>query len=498
MKRMKLFGGLPSTARWRIAGWIILTTVAMVLVLILTARSIFIRQVHLDANAAVVQESQEFEAFSKEALDPQTRRPFVSITALMETYLARQTPDKGEAFISVTPTDVLVVDNAANDAGEHLAADRERLNKLVNSKEHSGIEETADGPMRWGKSVIQAGNGQLGVMLYTQFVQTDIEEVHRNMRILFGMTFGGLLLVIAAAWVVAGQILAPIHRFTRLSDGIDAFNLQTRLPEDGDYELANLARSTNQMLDRLSSVHTEQSHILYEVRTHAQEQLQTLQHIKKQLAMGSQPTGLLEDALGKAQSVSQNLDLLLESGKPDFLHDQETPLNRFIEKLQEQLQKQYPDYQWNIVETTDSAAFMDARHIFTAMHHLARNAAAHTEDKEKIEIGTSVYRHNEHRSMARLWIKNQGMPLSQEEARNIFEPICPTARRHSVQGGPQMGIGLAVVKAIAHAHGGYAWVESDLENGIVFGIDIPLAHASSAAEESEVRNAAIEAMQEEK
>lgn len=496
MKRNKLLS-LPSTARWRIAGWILLTTVVMVLALILTARSIFIRQVYADANAAIVQESEEFHAFAHEALDPRTRRPFVSISALMEVYLKRQTPDKGEAFIAVTPTDVMVVDNAANDAGERLADDRERLNKLINSEKNSGVEETPDGQLRWGKSVVKAGSGEQGVMLYTQFVQTGVAAVHRNMRILFGMMFGGLLLVVSIAWVVAGQILAPIHRFARLSDGIDSFNLETRLPEDSDNELARLARSINNMLDRLSSAHLEQNHILQEVQAQTQEQAQILTRARKQLADDSVQAAMLDDSLEKIKNLSQDLDLLLESGKPGFLHDQETRLDSFIHKLSEQLQKQYPEHTWNIAETAGASAFMDTKHIFTAMHHLARNAAEHTPKGEEIRLGSSIRRPQQGGSMAGFWIVNQGMPLSREEAENIFEPRNPSVRRREWQG-PQMGIGLAVVKAIAHAHGGYAWVESDIENGTAFGIDIPLAHAAAAAQEKEVSDAATEAMQQEK
>ncbi len=496
MKRNKLWG-LSATARWRIAGWILLTTVLMVLVLILTARSIFIRQVHTDANAAIVQESEEFTAFSSEALDPQTRRPFTSVTALMENYLERQTPDKGEAFIAVTPTDVLVVDNASKDAGERLAADRERLNKMINNEKSSGVEETADGQLRWGKSVVRGSNGEQGVMLYTHFVQNNVDAVHRNMRILFGMMFGGLLLVVSIAWVVAGQILAPIHRFARLSDGIDSFNLSTRLPENGDNELSRLAKAINKMLDRLSSAHLEQNHVLYEVLEQAQEQVHDLQQVRKQLAEGSPQAVMLDGSLAKMQSLSQNLALLLESGREGFLHDQETRLDSFAEKLAGQLRKQYPEHTWQIAEAADASAFMDTKHIFTAMHHLARNAVVHNVTGEEIQIGTSVRRPPEGESMASFWIVNQGMPLSKEEAKNIFEPLNPAVRRSDLQG-PQMGIGLAVVKAIAHAHGGYAWVESSMEHGTVFGIDIPLAHAAAAAEETQVRQAAIEAMQQER
>ncbi len=495
MNKNKLLG-MKATARWRIAGWILLTTVVMVLVLILTARSIFIRQVHVDANAAIMQEAEEFTAFASEALDPRTRKPFVSITDLMEVYLKRQTPDRGEAFIAVTPSDVLVVDNAPQDAGERMAGNRDMLNKLVNDPKPSGIIDTFDGQMRWGKSVVQSESGRKGVMLYTQFVRHDIEAVQGNIRILFGIMFGALLLILSIAWVAAGRILAPVHRFARLSDGIDAFHLDTRLPEEQDDELSRLAKSINKMLDRLNSAHLEQNHVLYEVQAQAQEQAANLQQIRKHLPEGELQTVMLDEVVGKMHHLSQNLDLLLESGKSDFLHDRETRLDIFADKLVEQMQKHYPGHLWVVAESSRESAYMDAKHMFTAMKHLADNAAKHTPAGETIRLGTSVRRPNQGGSMASFWVVNPGMPLGQEEAQNVFEPIHPYERRGDWSG-PQMGIGLAVVKAVAHAHGGYAWVESDMESGTAFGIDIPMAHAASAAEETEVREAATAAMQQE-
>lgn len=44
---------MPTTLRWRIVGWIMLTTALIVLSIILTAHSIFQRQVLVEANRAI-------------------------------------------------------------------------------------------------------------------------------------------------------------------------------------------------------------------------------------------------------------------------------------------------------------------------------------------------------------------------------------------------------------------------------------------------------------
>lgn len=51
---------------------------------------------------------------------------------------------------------------------------------------------------------------------------------------------------------------------------------------------------------------------------------------------------------------------------------------------------------------------------------------------------------------------------------------------------PSGGLGLAVVKAVAQAHGGRAWVESTLGQGSVFGLALPLGGQPAAARDQPV------------
>ena len=476
---------MPLTARWRVVGWILLTAALMVLALILTVRSIFIRQVDLDANAAVVQELHEFNAFAREAVDPRTHGPFDSLTALMERYMERQTPDRGEAFIGVTPDEVLLLDNASNDAGERLAANPKRLKALLASPQSSGIESTPDGLMRWGKSVIQ-GHGKRGVLLVTQFVQANVDSVHRNMLILFGVSLAGMVLTAFIAWLVAGQILAPVRRFARLSERIGPLDLHTRLPEHGSSELTRLARAINGMLDRLESSHREQSHVLYEVQQQLQGQLQALVPLHRRLAHDPAQVALLDGPTGEMRRLVQDLDLLLESGRPGFLHCHPIRLDDLIQQLD-----------WQVVETVDAEAELDLQRVLLALHYLANNAADNTQEGDRIGLGASVRRQADGEAMASLWVVNQGVPLSQEQARAVFEPV-PHRRDELDEGHLHMGMGLAVVKALAHAHDGYAWVESGTERGTVFGIDVPMARPAEGASQTLVQESAIQAMQHEK
>ncbi|MDO4681713.1 MAG: HAMP domain-containing protein [Lautropia sp.] len=503
---------MPVTARWRIVGWILLTTALIILTVILTARSIFQGQIRHNANEAIIQEIHEFRTFATEAVDSKTHRRFTSLTALMERYLERQTPDWGEAFIGITPTDVMFVDNASKDAGERLAGDRERLNMLLNSKANSGVLDTPDGELRWGKSTIEA-RGETAVLLVTEFVQGRLNLVRRNMMILFGIMLAGLLLAAVIAWVVAGQILAPITRFAELSSRVGPLDLDTRLPEDGRDELSDLARSINEMLDRISLAQADQRHVLAET-------LRQIQHTTSALSQwraGESPDpATMNQTMRELRQLQDDLALLLASGDPDFLQIRDVDLGALTYQLTQSIRRAFPAHSWQVTKTGEGHLGLDARRILQGMHHLAAHTVSVTPESQTIELGTGVKNLPTGEKMASFWIAAPDMVLTADQAQAIFDtPAEPAgdwllASSRGLADGltdvlqpddaPAIthGIGPAVVKALAHAHGGYAWIKSSPDEGTVLGIDIPFKLSSALRPADKAGEEALDVMSQEK
>lgn len=494
---------LPKTARWRILGWIMLTTGLVMLMIILTARSIFQTQVLYDAHGAIVQEIHEFRTFAGQAIDNKTRKPFTSLTALMERYLERQTPDVGEAFIAVTADSVILVDNARNDAGERLAADRDRLNALLNDGKNSGIVQTVDGELHWGKSSVVSRNEQ-GTLIVAEFVEDGMSAVRRNMTVLFGIMIVGTLLTAIIAWMVAGQILAPITRFTRISSRVGPFDLTTRLPEIGRDELSGLARSINAMLDRISAAHADLRHVLSKALNQIQQATHDLDRARTR-ENGIDPTKV-DQACAQLMRLDQDLSLLLDSGRKDFLKIGKVALAPFTYALTEDLRTRHPVRGWRVAESAELTVPFDEKRVVQAMHHLASNAVEETATNDVIDVGSSIRTLADGLRVASIWMANPGNTLTQEEAEAIFETHHAYSRNQRIaipanpdedDAAPTMGIGLTVVKALAHAHGGYAWVESGGPRGTVFGIDLPLDNPAVVDDEA-ADDGALKEMSQEK
>jgi signal transduction histidine kinase len=75
-----------------------------------------------------------------------------------------------------------------------------------------------------------------------------------------------------------------------------------------------------------------------------------------------------------------------------------------------------------------------------------------------------------------LSVHNQGEPIAPGDQRAIFRPFQRTARseRSNTKG---WGLGLAIVQAVAEAHGGDVVVESSASSGTTFTLELPIRSA---------------------
>ncbi len=115
-------------------------------------------------------------------------------------------------------------------------------------------------------------------------------------------------------------------------------------------------------------------------------------------------------------------------------------------------------------------ALVDAPKLTMALTNLLNNAMRFTPAKGRIWL--SLEQHGEE---AWFRVRDEGLGIPQEELENIFDRFYQVedhmTRRHE-----GLGLGLAIVRAIAEAHGGRVWAESQGPGtGSTFTIALPLA-----------------------
>ena len=488
--------GSRVSARWRIVGWIVLTTAIALLAVVVTMRSLLQGQVDQAADAGIVQEVEEFRTFVDEGVDPRTAQPFASEAELMERYLSRQTPATHEAFIAVADGDVSYLDNAADDAGELLAADAAELDSLLADPSASGVRDTEHGSVRWGRVDTEDGSA----FLVLQFTDPAHDDVDQQVLLLVGVAAGGLALTALIAWFAAGQILLPVRRIAAVAQRVSGHDLSPRVPVEGRDDISSTAQAVNGMLDRLEDSFDRQSHVAAEVERHLARPLEAC---RRDLETGSQGSDGLSSAelsrlrrrMQEMQRSLADLSLLADAQRPGALRMRPTAAAPLVVRLRHDLAQRFPRRSWELDDAPDLTAPMDAAAVSAAMSQLARNAVDHTEDGERIQLSAAVAEpqsqddDNAEVSAAaqgrvlRLSVTNAGRPLSAEQARAMIEQYRSAALSEASGGSSSteesadvggMGLGLAVARAVADAHGGSLWVASEPDGRTSVGLDLPL------------------------
>lgn len=101
-----------------------------------------------------------------------------------------------------------------------------------------------------------------------------------------------------------------------------------------------------------------------------------------------------------------------------------------------------------------------------AVMNLAQNATQHTTDSNIIALGSALTD-----GMACFWVRDTGEGIPLAEQSRIFERFARSMGRRRSEGA---GLGLAIVRAIAEAHGGWIELSSQPGRGSTFTIVIPL------------------------
>lgn len=468
----------PISARRRIAAWILLTTGLTLVALLLTLRSLMHHDVEHAANTAISQETEEFASFTREGKDPRTGKAFTSLTSLFEVYLSRQHPNEGEAIIGVSGGRVHFQDNsrAVTEDGSpyELPRDRELLRQIQDSPASGGVVATPAGDVRWGRVEVMT-NREPGHLIVVQFSAVQQE---RNDHILFMATMislGGLLLTSAIAWVVAGQILEPIRSISRTARRISESDISLRVPVRSRDDVGELAESFNAMLDRLERAQETQRQFIddasHELRTPLTVIRGQLELLDEDPASRRETLHLVDQEISRMGRIVGDLLLIARSERPDFIQPGTVSLDEFMVDLEGTFQA-LDSRPWILEDAAPGSAVLDAERLKQALLQYAANAIQYAPAGSPVRFGSRIV-DREGVPMLDFWVRDEGPGIPEDQLSLIFDRFTRTDQLKDRHDG--FGLGLAIVRGIAHAHGGAAWVESDLGEGSVFGLEFPLA-----------------------
>lgn len=466
--------GSPLPARWRITAWIMLTTLVLLVVVLTTARNLLLRDVSLRANADLAQEAEEFRTFAAEGVDPTTTQPFTSVERLLETFLLRQSPVDGEVMAGVVDGSVLPA--IRGNLPPEAAADPGLFPALAAAPGTAGVIDSAAGELRWGRVDVNSPAGS-GSLVVAAFTRSGHATVDRMMGIIAAVSLTGLVLTTGIAYLVAGRILVPVRTVRAVAAEIGETDLTARVPVQGRDDIAALAETFNAMLDRLEHAYTTQRRFIddagHELRTPITVVRGHLELLPEDPAERRRTLALVDSELSRMGRIVSDLLMLAKAEQPDFVVPRPVDAAQTMLDIESKVQA-LGDRRWHLMEVAEGIAWIDAQRVTQAMLQLAANAVDHTAAGTTVRLGSRFLDADGARTLS-LWISDQGPGVRPEDAPMIFERFqrgSPADRSgHDRRAGA--GLGLAIVRAIADAHHGSAWVRSVPGDGATFGLDLP-------------------------
>jgi len=458
----------PRSARTRIlAAFVILMIFSTALSLLAIRQLLHVRTADR-VDASLTREVEEFRNVVR-GRNPETGDPFGPQLALIfETYFRRNVPGESEAFIAYLGGRFFGIRTNPRE-GPFPIGDEAAHWATVDRTERGSIE-TSIGEVRYLAVPVQAGAEARGVFVVAARLQAARERDEEAVGLAALVLVSVLLIASALAWVVAGRILAPLRLLTDTARSISDTDLTRRIRTSGTDEIAELATTFNAMLDRLEAAFAMQRAFVSDASHELRTPITIVRgHIE---LLGDDPEerretiALVTDELDRMSRFVDDLLLLAKAERDDFLHVAGVELGALTDELLDKAVG-LGRREWQLESRGEVTLAADRHRLTQAIMGLAQNAVEHTAEGDPIWIGSSV-----DGSEARLWVRDSGPGVLPEDAEHIFERFAraATSRRRS----EGAGLGLAIVRAIAEAHGGRAELDSRPGEGATFTVVVPV------------------------
>ncbi|MGH3981300.1 MAG: ATP-binding protein [Pseudonocardiaceae bacterium] len=472
-----------ASARLQIMGWLVLVLAAALISVVLVTRNVLINGLEREIDAALRQEVEEFQQFARQGRNPETGQPFTSAAELLQVHVERQRTGEREVLAGISATAVTppLIEGQA-DAERAISAPG-MLTAVATGSAPAGALPTPEGELRWVRVPIQLRDTVDGYFVVGFLVTPEIAEIDKAVRTLALVSLIGLVLAAGVSWIVAGQILAPVRLLHRTAAQIGEDDLTQRIPVQGNDDIAALAEQFNAMMERLQAAFGTQREFLddasHELRTPITIIRGTLELLGDDPAERAEDIRLCLDELDRMSRIVEDLLLLAKSERPDFVRPQLVELAELTSDIDAKV-RALGERRWQLQAIGEGTVRVDPQRITQAMVQLAHNAVQHTKPGDVITLGSA-----QRLGTLAFWITDSGPGVPLEDRQAIFERFSRGSTGGAREHRSGAGLGLAIVTAIADAHGGTVALRSVPGQGATFGIDIPAE--TTAATKGEIR-----------
>ncbi len=318
-------------------------------------------------------------------------------------------------------------------------------------------------------------NGYLLQVGRTAEGRNEILEDYRNT--ITGVTIPMMLIALSGGIFFAFRALRPVRHLVQTARSIVATGrTDTRVPESGSGdELDELSRLFNQMLQRIEALILGMKEALDNVAHDLRSPLARLRGVAEMSlqaeARDEQYREALATCVEESDRIQKLLDSLMDISEAETgtmrLQLQPVVLSDLINQVVDLYQYVAEDKEISISVTCPNHVVIaaDSSRLIQVVANLFDNAIKYSFPGGQVSI---TVRQEAQRAIIRL--EDHGVGISQEEIARIWDRLYRGDKSRSQ---PGLGLGLSLVRAVVHAHGGEVEVQSAPGQGSVFTISLP-------------------------
>jgi signal transduction histidine kinase len=314
--------------------------------------------------------------------------------------------------------------------------------------------------------------GYVYMFLGTDSIQGMVDRLTSQFIIAGAVT---VILTIITTFLLSRILTQPLIRMKQATEKMSKGDLSVTLDVKSNDEVGMLASSIQKLANDLDYMKKERSEFLasvaHELRTPLtyvkgyadiamretlphQERMQYLSIIKEE---AEHITRLVKDLFELAQLERHNF----------VIQKEQIMLDEFLRKVVAKVKPVYEEKQIDVsLKSPRLKVMIDEQRFEQVILNLLNNAYLHS------NAGTSIYVNvKESEDKVLIEIKDEGEGIPKQDVPYIFERFYRVDKsRTRATGGS--GLGLAIVKEIVELHGGRVSVESEIQKGSVFTIQL--------------------------
>jgi two-component system OmpR family sensor kinase len=457
--------GLPVGMRWRLTAWVaavMLISAAAVFVVVYRDTGSQIRgQIDRDISGDVSQLA--------EALRPESGHSSARVAAAADHYVRAQPYTASSTLLFVLIPGAPTVSNhpevfgtstpeAGESASEQQVENQAARGLLVPHVGYSTSRVADVGQMRILERAV--GLGGVHVVVGAGEPLALVESAQHGMArafLLAGIVV--LALALLASYLAGARVSAPLRRMAAVAARVDAGDLAPRMTVSGrpGDEVRVLGETFNHMFERLAQAFVSQREFIADASHELRTPLTVIRGQLEVLAAQPNPTAeevrrverLVGAEIGRISRLVDDLLVLTQAERVDFLRPEPIELRSFLTELWDGLSLT-AERRFELAPVPAGTITADPDRLAQALRNLGRNAIEHTSEEtglvrlEAAPLGGDKMRFS---------VVDDGPGIPREERERVFERFhrVDTGRSRNTGGA---GLGLAIVRAIAEAHGG--------------------------------------------